>query len=170
MKTYLRVAASPSSVSAQGFVQTLNHQIEWVGSRKEATADYLQAAQATQQKLEVQLGIHTALEELPSTGGGQPKWVVCRVEPLSANSARALAQSLAGKPVSEAIQILHRNGLYVAFRFVDGELTYPVYSDPEGQPAHGVGPEVAKVRLDVEHGNVTAFEFFPECAPNSAQV
>ena len=162
MKTYLRISPTAAAVSAEGYIQTVQHPIEWVGSRSKATADYLESVLVTQQKLKNQLAIETTLEEIPSDNAMQSKWVICRSETLTRDFAEAFGKLVAGKSPEEAIAILHDNGLYVAYRSVDGALTYPVYTDPDGKPAHGTGNTGAKARLDVEAGKVVGIEFFPE--------
>lgn len=74
----------------------------------------------------------------------------------------AFAATLGGKSPEEVTTLLHAKGIYVARRFVDGQLTYPVYVGADGEPSFNTGNSVPKALLDVEGNAVVRIEFFPE--------
>jgi len=72
------------------------------------------------------------------------------------------AATLAGMTADQVTALLQARGIHVARRFVDGQLTYPVYFEAEGKPAFNTGNTVPKALLDVRDNAVIRMEFFPE--------
>jgi hypothetical protein len=70
-------------------------------------------------------------------------------------------EQLIGKPLKEGVRILTEQGYFVALRYVDGALTYPVFVDGAGTPSFGLGRTVPKARLDVQNDVITGVEILP---------
>ena len=68
---------------------------------------------------------------------------------------------LIGKTLEDGVKLLTGQGYFVALRFVDGALTYPVYVDGAGTPSFALGRTVPKARLDVRNGVITGVEILP---------
>jgi hypothetical protein len=156
VKTYLYISPTPTKVSAQGYLETVQQAIEWVESPSDATADYLEAVQATQQKLKAQ-GIETTLEEIPNPRQMVPKYVISRYEPIT----KELAEMLNGKTPDEMTAILHSKGFHVARQRADGNLSYPIFIGTDGNPAFNTGNSVPKALLII-HEDAVEMKFFPE--------
>lgn len=78
-KTYYR--ALPNTVTTpttDRYVINVHSAFDWVKDIKDATSDYRESCEATQQKLKDQLRIETTLVELPDEKLITPKYVVCR--------------------------------------------------------------------------------------------
>jgi hypothetical protein len=72
MKKYLLIGPGIVAGVRERRVIDIKDAIDWVDDPKKATADYEQAAKATQEKLTA-LGTETTLEEL-----GDARWVICK--------------------------------------------------------------------------------------------
>ncbi len=79
-KTYYR--ALPETVETprtiDRYAGDLHSAFDWVADIKEATSDYRESVEATQQKLKDQLDIETTFVELPNEKLMQPLYVICR--------------------------------------------------------------------------------------------
>jgi hypothetical protein len=81
-----------------------------------------------------------------------------------------LAALIGGKTSEEAAGLLHARGIYVAIGSMNGNLAYPRYTDPQGNPAFNMGTTVPKALLDVQDNIVTGVRFFPAVAEKDPDV
>lgn len=62
------------------YVAEVRYAFDWVSNMKDATRDYRQPTEFTQQQLRDQHGINTELVEVPDPKLMMPKYVLCRKE------------------------------------------------------------------------------------------
>lgn len=78
MKKYLRVVPVPGRKVVERYVIEVKDSVQWVDSPNDATADYREAAEVTQQKIKEQLGLETSLVEIRDPHLMQSKWVISK--------------------------------------------------------------------------------------------
>jgi hypothetical protein len=80
VKKYLRFGNPIVIPTADRFVGEVRNALEWVDKLEDGTADYREAAEATQQRLADEFNLETTLVEIQDTHQLQSKWVICKTE------------------------------------------------------------------------------------------
>jgi hypothetical protein len=76
--TYLLFKPGVCASVIERYVLHLKDSVKWVDSLEDATADYLPAIEATQERLKTELGLETRLVEIPDELGGSSQWVISK--------------------------------------------------------------------------------------------
>ena len=68
----------PGGKVVERYIFEVKDSVQWVDSPNDATADYREAAEATQQKIKEQLGLETILVEIRDPHVMPSKWVISK--------------------------------------------------------------------------------------------
>jgi hypothetical protein len=80
---------------------------------------------------------------------------------MSPSSQESYVCELQNLPVSKAKEKLWVDGWLVGVRGMDGQLTYPIYQDKEGNPFHGknrAGKRLAAIEIEGNH--ISKIQFY----------
>jgi len=80
MTKYLRYIADRTPNHLGRYVLQFKDSIEWVDNIKDATPDYRQSIDATNDRISNELGVKTSLLEVPDKLAGESKWVITKEE------------------------------------------------------------------------------------------